>query len=81
MDIQFLRYDNDRFNITPEGNQQVHIALGTNEPDSSRHPCFRLGSLEELQQLQQRIWDHYVKGGAGAPKTADEPGQKDSGSS
>ncbi|BDD61525.1 hypothetical protein MPDQ_001548 [Monascus purpureus] len=66
------------FNIGDSG-QQVHIAFGTNEPNSRRHPCFRVDSQEKLQQLQQRIWDHYVRGGAAAPLQADKPGELNSG--
>ncbi|KAJ9292769.1 hypothetical protein DTO271G3_8468 [Paecilomyces variotii] len=67
------------FNILPDGSQQVHIAFGTNEPNSSRHPCFRVGSLEALQQLQKRVWEHHVRGGSAAPLAVDKPGEKDSG--
>jgi catechol 2,3-dioxygenase-like lactoylglutathione lyase family enzyme len=51
--------------------QQVHIAIGKPhdfEHASSRHPC-----------LRQRIWAHYERGGAAAPKEADKPGEKNSG--
>lgn len=68
-----------RFNIVPDGSQQVHIAFGTNEPNSSRHPCFRVGSLEALQQLQKRVWEHHVRGGSAAPLAVDKPGEKNSG--
>ncbi|KAB8237677.1 hypothetical protein ETB97_008010 [Aspergillus alliaceus] len=67
------------FNIAG-GPQQVHIATGINESlTSSRHPCFRIGSLEDLQRLQQRIWDHHVRGGRAAPREADKPGEPISG--
>ncbi|EHY56499.1 hypothetical protein HRR83_002416 [Exophiala dermatitidis] len=64
--------------------QQVHIAFGPAkeflpENKSSRHPCFRLASPEALLQLRQRIWDHFVRGGAAAPREADEPGSENSG--
>lgn len=68
-----------RFNIGEPGGQQVHIAFGQNEPSSSRHPCFKLGSLEDLQILQRKIWDHHVRGGKAAPKAADQPGEQNSG--
>lgn len=68
-----------RFNIGELGGQQVHIALGQNEPNSARHPCFKVGSLADLQTLQQRIYDHHVRGGASAPKAVDPPGQENSG--
>ncbi|KIV92175.1 hypothetical protein PV10_06635 [Exophiala mesophila] len=44
-----------------------------------RHPCFKVGSGEELLKLRKRIHDHYVAGGPGAPSAADAPGQEDSG--
>lgn len=70
------------FNISPQdggGGQQVHIALGFNEPDSSRHPCFRVASLEDLLALQHRIYEHYLRGGPAAPVMADKPGGPGSG--
>ncbi|KKK19028.1 hypothetical protein P175DRAFT_0459710 [Aspergillus ochraceoroseus IBT 24754] len=68
------------FDIADSG-QQVHVALGTNESQSSRrHPCFKVESLDKLIQLQQRIWEHYEKGGAAAPLEADKPGVQNSGS-
>ncbi|EAW10013.1 putative glyoxalase family protein [Aspergillus clavatus NRRL 1] len=63
------------FNITPDGSQQIHIAFGPNEPNSRRHPCLRVGSLDDLQRLQQRIWDHHLRGGPAAPLHADQPGE------
>ncbi|KAA8646465.1 putative glyoxalase family protein [Aspergillus tanneri] len=65
------------FNINES--QQVHIAFGTNDPDSPRHPCFRVGSPDELNRLKQRIWDHHVQGGDAAPLAADKPGEAISG--
>ncbi|KAF7131071.1 hypothetical protein CNMCM5793_004058 [Aspergillus hiratsukae] len=67
------------FNITPDGNQQIHIAFGQNEPNSRRHPCLRVGSLDDLQKLQQRIYDHHLRGGPAAPLQADKPGEESSG--
>lgn len=67
-----------RFDITPKG-QQVHIALGPKEAESPRHPCFRLESLEALTKLQQKIWEHYQRGDASAPRMADKPGGENSG--
>ena len=67
-----------RFNIS-DGGQQVHIGFGENEPDSPRHPCFRVGSVEELHVLKQRIYDHHVRGGRAAPMSADKPGEAISG--
>ncbi|EXJ83406.1 hypothetical protein A1O1_07029 [Capronia coronata CBS 617.96] len=64
--------------------QQLHIAFGPaveflKENQSSRHPCFRLASPEALLELRQRIWDHFLRGGEGAPREADEPGTENSG--
>ncbi|KAL4792406.1 hypothetical protein BDV19DRAFT_368789 [Aspergillus venezuelensis] len=56
--------------------QQIHVAPGINESKTSkRHPCFKLESQEKLQELQQRIWDHHVRGGEAAPLQADRPGE------
>lgn len=68
------------FDIGASG-QQVHIAFGSNEPKSSRHPCFKIGSPEELLELRQRIWEHHRRGDDAAPKEADKPGEVDSGES
>jgi hypothetical protein len=57
----------------------VHIAPGDNEEKSPRHPCFKLGSPEELVELRARIWAHYEKGGEAAPLEADRPGVVNSG--
>jgi catechol 2,3-dioxygenase-like lactoylglutathione lyase family enzyme len=62
--------------------QQVHIAIGKPEDfthTSSRHSCFRVGSVQDLDVLRQRIWNHYERGGEAAPKEADRPGEKNSG--
>jgi catechol 2,3-dioxygenase-like lactoylglutathione lyase family enzyme len=62
--------------------QQVHIAIGKPEDfqhASSRHPCFKLGSVEDLVALRQRVWAHHERGGEAAPKEADKPGEKNSG--
>ncbi|RMD43404.1 hypothetical protein DV735_g1723, partial [Chaetothyriales sp. CBS 134920] len=68
------------YDIADSG-QQVHIAIGDSvELDSSRHPCFKIGSLEALLELQKRIWAHYEQGGQSAPKAADKPGEQNSGS-
>lgn len=66
------------FDIADSG-QQVHIAFGTNETGSSRHPCFRIESPEALVQLRQRIWEHFEEGGEAAPMEADRPGARNSG--
>lgn len=69
------------FDIGSSG-QQVHIAFGKPEDftnPSSRHPCFKLGSGEELAVLQKKVYDHLEKGGNAAPKEADKPGEKNSG--
>jgi hypothetical protein len=46
---------------------------------SSRHPCFKVGSVEELNDLRNMIWQHFKRGGEAAPKEADEPGRDNSG--
>ena len=46
---------------------------------ASRHPCFRVESAEKLRELQERIWEHYKRGGEGAPMECDEPGSLGSG--
>jgi hypothetical protein len=70
--------DMHRFDITPNG-QQIHIAFGPNELKSSRHPCFKLGSMEDLNALRQKVWDHHVRAEASSPQEADQPGGEDSG--
>lgn len=60
--------------------QQVHISLpkyvgDTAPPDSSRHPCFKVGSLEALIELQKRIYSHWLRGGDDAPLSADAVGE------
>jgi catechol 2,3-dioxygenase-like lactoylglutathione lyase family enzyme len=69
------------FDIGASG-QQVHVAVGKPEDfayTSSRHPCFRVGSVKLLVELRKRVWDHYERGGEAAPKEADRPGEKNSG--
>ena len=69
------------FDVGSSG-QQVHIAFGPQsdfEKESPRHPCFRLESPEALGRLRERIWEHYVRGGEGAPREADRPGGESSG--
>lgn len=69
------------FNIGSSG-QQVHIAFGKPQDfstPSNRHPCFRVGSKEELSELRRRVWEHFERGDEAAPKEADRPGEKDSG--
>lgn len=63
-----------------ESGQQVHISLpkhnnDTIRADSSRHPCFRVGSLEALFELQKRIYGHWQRGGDDAPLEADAIGE------
>jgi len=43
------------FDITP-GGQQIHIAVGPAEVESSRHPCFKIYNAEALLNLQKRIY-------------------------
>jgi hypothetical protein len=65
------------FDIGSSG-QQVHIAFGENDV-SSRHPCFKIGSGEDLLKLHRRVWEHYERGGGGAPRACDKPGEENSG--
>jgi hypothetical protein len=68
-----------RFNIGSSG-QQIHITDHiAADPESTRHPCFKINSREELEQLKKSIYDHHVRGGPAAPLTADKPGEVDSG--
>lgn len=67
------------FDIGTSG-QQVHISLpkhndDISRDDASRHPCFRVGSPEALLALQRRVYAHWQRGGEGAPKAADAPGE------
>ncbi|KAI1850666.1 hypothetical protein JX265_004377 [Neoarthrinium moseri] len=67
------------FDIADSG-QQVHISYqkhdqDTTVPNSSRHPCFRLGSPEALVALQKRILAHHQEGGKAAPMHCDEVGE------
>lgn len=69
------------FDIGSSG-QQVHISLpkhdnDTARTDSSRHPCFKVGSPEALLALQERIYAHWQRGGEDAPLTADAVGKTD----
>ncbi|KAK4192325.1 hypothetical protein QBC35DRAFT_484929 [Podospora australis] len=74
------------FDIASSG-QQVHVAFGRKDIDfteearaASRHPCFRVESPEKLAELQGKVWDHFKRGGEGAPMACDEPGGENSGS-
>ena len=67
-----------RYDIGTSG-QQVHIAFGPAEKNSSRHPCFRIDSPEALLELRRRVWEHHQAGGASAPLEADKPGEVNSG--
>ncbi|KAH6868858.1 hypothetical protein BKA58DRAFT_441283 [Alternaria rosae] len=69
------------FDIGSSG-QQVHVAIGKPEDfahSSSRHPCFRVGSVEALNELRVKVWEHHERGGEAAPLEADRPGAKNSG--
>ncbi|KAJ5392118.1 hypothetical protein N7509_007608 [Penicillium cosmopolitanum] len=69
------------FNIGSSG-QQIHITdHNAEDPNSTRHPCFKINSREELEALKKSIYDHHVRGGPAAPLTADKPGEVDSGQS
>ncbi|TVY86299.1 hypothetical protein LAWI1_G007965 [Lachnellula willkommii] len=62
------------FDIVP-GSQQIHVGFGTNEPKSSRHPCFKVESPDALLKLQTRIYEHLQSGKEAAPLEADKPGE------
>ena len=72
------------FDISSSG-QQLHVSFGRDfdfTPEARaarRHPCFRVGSAAELDALQRRMWDHFRRGGEGAPSECDEPGAENSG--
>lgn len=66
------------FDIGSSG-QQVHIAFGPNETESSRHPCFKIESQEKLLELQQKVWEHYERKDGASPRAADKPGEANSG--
>lgn len=94
---------NPRFNLPADPSsayppQQIHIAFPRSSSELSdtstrRHACFRLASLNALEELQKRIWGHYCARTGGrigvegseekrrdsAPMEADEPGQQNSG--
>ena len=60
----------------------MHVAIGKPEDfavPSSRHPCFRVGSIEALNELRKKVWERYERGGESAPLEADRPGAKNSG--
>ncbi|KAJ5942961.1 hypothetical protein N7516_003129 [Penicillium verrucosum] len=66
------------FDIGSSG-QQVHISFGATDPEANRHPCFKLSSREELEEIKGSIYDHHTRGGAAAPMSADKPGDVNSG--
>ncbi|KAJ6120401.1 hypothetical protein N7523_004681 [Penicillium sp. IBT 18751x] len=66
------------FNIGSSG-QQIHVTEGPTDPEHSRHPCFKLPSLDELEEIKKSIYDHKMRGGPAAPMAADKPGEADSG--
>ncbi|KAJ5915519.1 hypothetical protein N7466_011452 [Penicillium verhagenii] len=66
------------FDIGSSG-QQIHVNEGPTDPTHTRHPCFKLGSTEELETIKKGIHDHHVRGGPSAPMAADQPGAMDSG--
>lgn len=71
--------DFHRFNIGSSG-QQIHITdRASEDPKSSRHPCFKVNTREELEEVKQSIYDHHVRGGPAAPMAADKPGEANSG--
>ncbi|EPS25895.1 hypothetical protein POX_c04272 [Penicillium oxalicum] len=60
--------------------QQIHISCGSTDPESRRHPCFRLSGRDELEAMKQAVYEHHVRGGPAAPMAADKPGEENSGS-
>ncbi|KAJ5204227.1 uncharacterized protein N7498_005106 [Penicillium cinerascens] len=66
------------FNIGSSG-QQVHVTCGPTDPEHTRHPCFKLPSQDELEEIKKSIYDHKVRGGPAAPMAADKPGEANSG--
>lgn len=69
----------NRFDITPNG-QQIHIAVDvSNDTNARRHPCFKVDSMEDLNMLRARVYDHYVRAQESSPLEADKPGNQDSG--
>jgi catechol 2,3-dioxygenase-like lactoylglutathione lyase family enzyme len=60
--------------------QQVHIAEKPEDfaRKSSQHPCFRLGSVEDLIALRQQICNHFKRSKDAAPKEANKPRKKNS---
>lgn len=57
----------------------MHISFGATDPEANRHPCFKLSSREELEEIKGSIYDHHARGGAAAPMSADKPGDVNSG--
>lgn len=68
----------NRFDIGSSG-QQVHISFGSTDPKGTRHPCFKLSSREDLEEIKTSIYNHHVRGGPAAPMSADKPGEENSG--
>lgn len=66
------------FDIGSSG-QQVHIAFGPSEVESSRHPCFKIESPEKLLELQKKVWEHHERQDGSSPRAADKPGEANSG--
>ncbi|KAM0808827.1 hypothetical protein AB5N19_09170 [Seiridium cardinale] len=67
------------FDVGSSG-QQVHISYQKHDqditvPNSSRHPCFKLGSPDALNALQRRILKHLEQGGKDAPMACDAMGE------
>lgn len=71
------------FDIESSG-QQIHVAHydpNTESPaaESARHPCFKVENSEKLGELRSKVYEHFKRGGEGAPMAADAPGQENSG--
>lgn len=79
------------FSVNKQTNKQIHVsfekgiseagpALSDRAPISSRHPCFSLPSQEALTALQERIYEHHIKGLPASAEECDKPGGENSGS-
>lgn len=75
-----LNLSESRFNIGTSG-QQIHVTCGPTDPKHSRHPCFKLPSRQDLEEIKRSIYEHHVRGGPAAPMAADKPGELNSGES
>lgn len=79
------------FLSSPKTNKQIHVSFEKGHSEagpalsgptaiSSRHPCFSLPSQEALSALQERIYQHHIKGVPASAQECDKPGGENSGS-